>query len=408
MATVPQTKFNVGGVLLERPFKTRRLGHFGFNNVNLDASLPFYTDLLGFRLGDTIDFSRFAPHPEQLAGLGEPKGYLLRYGTDHHAFALFNRRVMEALGRRGTRPGNTINQITWQVGGLREVVDGHHWFAQQGVEVQRAGRDPMGSNWHTYMLDPDEHVNELYYGMEQIGWQGYSKPSFRVYQPLHEVAELPQQSELDEVEQALAKGIDLGAGTRSVDRSAPRYDVEGVLLPRPFKIVRIGPVRLFVADVAASERFYRDVLGLVPTEEVRWQGHRCVFLRTNTEHHSLAIYPLALRESLGLSDHTTCLSFGLQLGSYQQLRDAVAFLKERGARTVALPPALYPGIDYAAHVLDPEGHALELYYYMEQVGWDGRPRPPEQRRQVTPGVWPETVDPLSDTYLGEPFLGPLG
>jgi hypothetical protein len=45
---------------------------------------------------------------------------------------------------------------------------------------------------------------------------------------------------------------------------------------------------------------------------------------------------------------------------------------------------------------------------MEQVGGDGRPRAPEQRRQVTPGVWPEALEPLPDTYLGEPFLGPLG
>ena len=39
-----------------------------------------------------------------------------------------------------------------------------------------SGRDMPGSNWHTYLLDPDGHSNELYYGIEQIGWDGYSKP----------------------------------------------------------------------------------------------------------------------------------------------------------------------------------------------------------------------------------------
>jgi catechol 2,3-dioxygenase-like lactoylglutathione lyase family enzyme len=180
MATMTQTQFNVGGVLLDRPFKVRRLGHFGFNNVNLDESLRFYTDLLGFRLSDAIDFARFAPNPEKLAGLGEPKGYLMRYGTDHHAFALFNKRVMDAIGRAEANPQVTTNQITWQVGGLRQVVDGHHWFVKQGVKIQRAGRDPLGSNWHTYIYDPDDHVNELYYGIEEVGWDGYSKPIFQV------------------------------------------------------------------------------------------------------------------------------------------------------------------------------------------------------------------------------------
>ena len=30
----------------------------------------------------------------------------------------------------------------------------------------------------------------------------------------------------------------------------------------------------------------------------------------------------------------------------------------------------------------PDGHCIQLYYYMEQVGWDGRPRPAALRRHV--------------------------
>jgi hypothetical protein len=43
---------------------------------------------------------------------------------------------------------------------------------------------------------------------------------------------------------------------------------------------------------------------------------------------------------------------------------------------------------------------------MEQVGWDGRARPKELRRKVDPNNWPEMLEPLSDTYTGEPFIGP--
>ena len=45
---------------------------------------------------------------------------------------------------------------------------------------------------------------------------------------------------------------------------------------------------------------------------------------------------------------------------------------------------------------------------MEQVGWDGRPRPKELRRPVEEGAWPEKLAPLSDSFWGEPFLGPWG
>lgn len=403
-------KFDVGGVLLNQPFKIRRLGHFGFNLTHMDEGIRFYTDLLGFRVADFIDYSSRASSPELIAGLGDPRGYFTRYGTDHHALVLFNKRVREALGGRyRIAPHITINQITWQVGSLREVGEAIKWFKERGIKIQRAGRDMPGSNWHTYLNDPDGHTNELYYGIEQIGWNGHSKPKAMYDREFHEPPELPQMSEFEEVQRALAQGVELTSGHRPPRRPPASYDVDGILLPQPFKIVRLGPVSLFVQDLEAAEAFYRDTLGFIPTEEVMWRGHRCLFMRANTEHHSLALYPLALREPLGLSSHTTCVALGLQLANYRQLRDAVQFLREHGARVIdSMPQELYPGMDYVAHVLDPDGHCLQLYYYMEQIGWDGRPRSQEQRRRVTPGDWPETLDPMPDTYHGEPFLGPWG
>ena len=63
---------------------------------------------------------------------------------------------------------------------------------------------------------------------------------------------------------------------------------------------------------------------------------------------------------------------------------------------------------FASDAIDPDGHALELYYYMEQVGWDGRPRPADLRRRVDNANWPDTLDPMEDSFLGEAFLGPWG
>jgi hypothetical protein len=149
-------------------------------------------------------------------------------------------------------------------------------------------------------------------------------------------------------------------------------------------------------------------MGLTITEEVNWRGHRCVFLRANTEHHTMALYPINLRKDLALRFDTTLMSFGLQLGTYKQLRDAVAFLKENGVKIKHLPPELFPGIDYCAFAIDPDGYAFQLYYYMEQVGWDGKPRPAAMRSEIDNAKWPESVEGRSDTFLGEPFLGPLG
>ncbi|HTE83251.1 MAG TPA: VOC family protein, partial [Dehalococcoidia bacterium] len=405
MTTSVAAKHDVGGVLLDRPFKIRRLGHFGFNTNKIEEAAKFYIDLLGFVVSDEAGFLRRMP---ELQDLG-PGGFFTRYGTDHHAFVLFNKRIMDKMGEmRGEtpQPGITTNQITWQVGSLAEVGNGAKWFAEEGVRIRRTGRDMPGSNWHTYVFDPDGHVNELYYGIEQVGWEGFSKPLPMYERGFQEAPPLPQINEFTEVQQAMEKGVDLHSGYRYLDSLPATYDVDGVLLPRPFKIVKIGPVGIYVEDVAAAKDFYEQKLGFTFSEEVSYRGYRCVYLRANTEHHSLAIYPIELRKTLGASEHSTCASFGLQLATYRQLRHAVGYLKGKGCRFFDLPPELHPGIDYAAHVLDPDGHCIQLYYYMEQIGWDGRPRPASERRPVAAGAWPEALEPAPDVYEGEAFMGP--
>ncbi len=90
-------RFNVGGVIMPRPFKIRRLGHFGFNAVRMDESRDFYRDLLGFKHSDVLDFGKM-PWAPKGADLGDTRGYFMRYGTDHHAFVLFNKKVLDQTG----------------------------------------------------------------------------------------------------------------------------------------------------------------------------------------------------------------------------------------------------------------------------------------------------------------------
>ena len=405
-------KFNVGGVLLERPFKIRRLGHFGYNVYKMEEAMHFYVDLLGFRMTDTLDFARVIPKPGLFDGV-PTVGYFTTHGTDHHSFVLFPKAALDRMGR-GSAGGHetnvevTTNQITWQVGTLREVGAGIDWFRSIGINPGRIGRDVPGSNWHSYPSDPEGHTNEIYYGIEQIGWNLQAKPPGVRKRGFHDKPDLPQICEYQEIEMFQAEGMDMSSGMRHVEKGPFKYDVGGVLLARPFKTIKIGPVRLFVKDLAKALEFYTRIMGLRVTEEVNYEGHRCVFLRCNTEHHSLALYPVALREKLGLSPHTTCMSFGNQLGDYEQLRNAVDFLKASGVTIKYLPPELFPGIDYSVFAIDPDGHAVQLYYYMEQVGWDGKVRPPSARRVVDNRSWPATLESMADTFDGETLLGPLG
>lgn len=271
-------QYNVGGIVLPRPFKVRRLGHFGFNALKVSESLAFYNALLGFKISDELDFSKNPNMPEAVKALPDARGFFMRHGTDHHSFVLFNKRVMDFRADRTFRSDVTINQITWQVGSLREVVDAFHYFQERAVPIQRVGRDMPGSNWHCYVYDPDGHTNEFYYGIEQVGWDDISKPRAIYYRGFREEPSLPQMSENAEVVEALHdKGVDIFSGYRYEEKLPARYDVEGVLLPRPFKITKIGPVHLFVDDVDASEVFYTQTLGFVKTEESTYQAPAVCF-----------------------------------------------------------------------------------------------------------------------------------
>ena len=407
MEGITSTKFNVSGVQLDRPFKIRRLAHFGFNTGNMSASLKFYTDLFGFSISDETELGWTIPDEAvRKSFAGETTGYFMRHGSDHHSFFIFPKRFIDYRSGPLVHDDMTVNHMTWQVGSLREVTGAEDWFRELNTSIDRSGRAGAGTNWQVYWRDPDEYMQELCYGIEQIGWNGLAKPKVFRKLRLKDKPDSPQKPEYEEVDAEFKEGLDLLDTYRYTSQLEAIYDVGGIMLPRPFKITRTGPVRLFVDDVATTQSYYCDRLGMSVTEEVTYNGHRCVFLRVNTEHHSMALYPRALRKELGLNEHTSCLSFGMQVGGYDQLRDAVSFFEGNEVEVKYLPPELFPGIDYSAFAIDPDGHAIQLYYYMEQIGWDGKPRPARKHPQVA-GVWPDSVEPLSDTFGGEVRLGPL-
>src|SRR6266704_3694674 len=120
---IPQAateEFLVGGVRMPRPFRIRRLGHFGVNVMDPERSKDFYCRLLGFRVSDPIDFRERVPEGER-DKVGPTVGYFSRHGTDHHTFVFFPRRLLEAVNPHARTQSGTVNQITWQCGSLQEV-----------------------------------------------------------------------------------------------------------------------------------------------------------------------------------------------------------------------------------------------------------------------------------------------
>ena len=307
-------RYNVGGIYLERPFKIRRLGHFGFNVEKLPEGREFYGDLLGFTASDTLDFSR-APWFPKDADLGDPRGYFMRYGTDHHAFVLFPKRVMDHRADRKFAPEVTINQITWQCGSLKEIVDAHTYFEEQQVRIQRVGRDMPGSNWHVYVYDPDGHTNEFYYGIEQVGWNGLSKPRDMYYRGFSEKPPLPQMSEAAELAEARGKGH------RRASPGIAATALTGAPMMSRACCCRGRSRSPRSARSACSSTMSTAPRASIPSGSALCRARRrCIaapaasFCAAAPSTTALALFPKELRGTLGLSENTTCMSFGVEVG----------------------------------------------------------------------------------------------
>src|SRR5262245_32375836 len=136
------TLYDVGGILRERPFKVGRLGHFGIFAAAADEMTRFYGELLGFRVTDHL-----------FRDDGSPFGTFLTYNADHHAMVLIDAAIGRARSDNYDR-GVTVNQISFQVSTLQEVVDANAMLVKEGASVWRVGRDVPGSNWAVYFPDP--------------------------------------------------------------------------------------------------------------------------------------------------------------------------------------------------------------------------------------------------------------
>lgn len=93
-------KFPVGGVLYDRPYKIRRLNHFGISVDDTGKAAAFYRDLLGFAVADTLDLEKYDPGP-WLDEVPDKRIYFLRHNSDHHTFVLMPRSWSDHMEEAG-------------------------------------------------------------------------------------------------------------------------------------------------------------------------------------------------------------------------------------------------------------------------------------------------------------------
>jgi catechol 2,3-dioxygenase-like lactoylglutathione lyase family enzyme len=141
------------------PISVLKLGHLVYEVSDLEKSTEFWTDIMGFTVSDT----------------NEQGMVFLRSANDHHSIALVPAPAKKARPPR--EAGLQFHHLAMEVGSLEQLFEARTFLQDRGVAVTYEGRRGPGGNIGVEFEDPDGYTFEIYYGMDQVGPDGRSRPA---------------------------------------------------------------------------------------------------------------------------------------------------------------------------------------------------------------------------------------
>jgi len=168
----------------------------------------------------------------------------------------------------------------------------------------------------------------------------------------------------------------------------------------PFRIRKIGHVVLRSSDLGRSVDFYTRVLGfrISDTYPDEMMPGGMVFMRCNADHHGIALVGGMTAASSGSELH----HLAFEVATLDEVFLARNCLRELGV-PITFEGRRRAGVQIAVEFLDPDGHQLEIYWGLDQLGDEEAARPAGDWRWAhtleeaianpPPGQIPELQDP---------------
>lgn len=140
------------------PFSIKKIGHVVLMVEDLERSLAFYTQVLGFRVSDV--------YPDTMM---PGKMVFMRCNEDHHGIALVG-------GGKGPSAHGEIHHMAFEVATLDDVLLARDHLMRHNVPIDFEGRRRAGAQVAVEFSDPDGHRLEIYWGLDQVGSDGRVRP----------------------------------------------------------------------------------------------------------------------------------------------------------------------------------------------------------------------------------------
>jgi catechol 2,3-dioxygenase-like lactoylglutathione lyase family enzyme len=137
------------------PIKVRKIGHLVYEVSDVERTVKFWTEIMGFKVSDKNEFGMV----------------FLRTGSDHHTIAVAPGKAKERHDQ-----GLRVDHLALEVASMDELIAAREYLKSKGVKVTWEGRRGPGGNPGFHCLDPDGFEFELYADMDQIDARGVSRP----------------------------------------------------------------------------------------------------------------------------------------------------------------------------------------------------------------------------------------
>jgi len=163
----------------------------------------------------------------------------------------------------------------------------------------------------------------------------------------------------------------------------------------PIHINKLGHFVYEVTDIERTVKFWTEVMGFIETDR---NDKGMVFFRCGADHHAIGLKPMPKgktpKRDMKAGLQMEHLAF--EVDDIEVLKKAKAYLKANNI-PIVFEGRKGAGCNVSINFLDPDGFEFEIYCEMDQIGPDGRLRPPEQFRKANP-LEDAIANPVSKTW----------